>query len=101
MPQLNREDFMTRIKAIVGEADDDESLSFIADMTDTFDAMSQPSDLQAELDAEKKAHADLRKKYKERFFSGAPADKPNKQPSDETHPHGAEEITFDDLFKDN
>ena len=100
MAQLNREDFMNRIKEIVGEADDDNALSFIADMTDTFDAMSQPSGLQAELDAEKKAHAELRKKYKERFFSGAPADKPDSQSGDDSGAKGAEEITFDDLFKD-
>lgn len=100
MAQLNREDFMNRIKAIVGDADDDDALAFIADMTDTFDGMSQSSDLQAELDAEKKAHADLRKKYKERFFSGTPADKPNEQPPSDPETPGAEEITFDDLFKE-
>lgn len=100
MAKLERDAFMERIKAMVGDATDDNALSFIADMTDTFDSLAQPSDWEARYNAEVEAHNELRKQYKERFFAGntGPANDPSTPPG-EPSPHGAEEITYDDLFK--
>ena len=95
MPKLERDAFMERIKAIVGEATDDDALSFIADMTDTYDGLAQPSDWEEKYNAEHAAHEALRKEYKDRFFSGGP----NSQPDPEPDKPGAEEITYEDLFK--
>ena len=95
MPKLERDAFMERIKAIVGEATDDDALSFIADMTDTYDGLAQPSDWEEKYNAEHVAHEALRKEYRDRFFSGGGT------PPDGSEPDkpGAEEITYEDLFK--
>lgn len=95
MPKLERDAFMERIKAIVGDATDDDALSFIADMTDTYDGLAQPSDWEEKYNAEHAAHEALRKEYKDRFFSGGT----NGQPDPEPDKPGAEEITYEDLFK--
>ena len=95
MPKLERDAFMERIKAIVGEATDNDALSFIADMTDTYDGLAQPSEWEEKYNAEHAAHEALRKEYKDRFFSGDT----NNQPDPEPDKPGAEEITYEDLFK--
>ena len=95
MPKLERDAFMERIKAIVGDATDDDALSFIADMTDTYDGLAQPSDWEEKYNAEHAAHEALRKEYRDRFFSGGT----NNQPDPEPDKPGAEEITYEDLFK--
>ena len=64
---------MNRIKERIGEDDSPEALSFIADMSDTFDGNAggeRISELEQALESERNALADLRKEYKERFFSG-------------------------------
>ena len=94
MPKLERDAFMERIRAIVGEATDDDALSFIADMTDTYDGLAQPSDWEEKYNAEHAAHEALRKEYRDRFFSGVT----NSQPDPEPGKPGAEEITYEDLF---
>lgn len=89
MPMLTRDDFMSRIQERIGDDETPEALAFIADMADTFDGLSDTSQvtaLQTELD-------ELRKEYKARFFSGG---QPNPQPQK----RGAEEIQFKDLFKE-
>ena len=96
MAKLERDAFMERINAIVGEATDDDALSFIADMTDTYDGLAQPSEWEEKYNTEHAAHEALRKEYRDRFFSGSP--EPPKQPPAEPDKPGAEEITFDDLF---
>lgn len=93
MPKLERGAFMERIKAIVGEATDDDALSFIADMTDTYDGLAQPSDWEEKYNTEHAAHEALRKEYRDRFFSGGTT------PPAEPDKPGAEEITYEDLFK--
>jgi hypothetical protein len=95
MPKLERDAFMERIKAIVGEATDDDALSFIADMTDTYDGLAQPSDWEEKYNTEHAAHEALRKEYRDRFFSGGGATPPDPEPDKP----GAEEITYEDLFK--
>ena len=95
MPKLERDAFMERIKAIVGEATDDDALSFIADMTDTYDGLAQPSDWEEKYNAEHAAHEALRKEYKDRFFSGGTTSQADPEPDKP----GAEEITYEDLFK--
>lgn len=95
MPKLERDAFMERIKAIVGEATDDDALSFIADMTDTYDGLAQPSDWEEKYNTEHAAHEALRKEYRDRFFSGGGTPPPDAEPDKP----GAEEITYEDLFK--
>ena len=87
----NREDYIKRVSGYVGERDADEDLSFIEDMSDTYDSISTQSQEIERLRAE---NADLRQKYKERF-SGSRA-------PEEDKPEEVEELpkrTFEELFK--
>lgn len=114
--KLNREEFMNAISVIVGERTDDEALSFVENMTDTYDAfgdIEKDKTSDAFGDSEKdKTIAELqnrleeteqswRKKYRDRFYGGTdeeenPSNQPNEE--DEDKMIEAEEITIDDLF---
>ena len=85
----NREEYLRRIGERIGESDED--IAFLEDMTDTYDSLSAGADRDeiARLTAE---NEELRRKYKERFFS--PAD-PDPEPEPEYM-----KTSFDDLFEE-
>lgn len=95
MSVLNREEFISRITARLGDDSSDEALAFMEDMSDTFDDMSSrlsdSTDWKTKYEENDKAWRD---RYIERFAStkddnddaGEP-DVPPKSPK-----------TFDDLF---
>lgn len=98
MAKLEREAFLERIKSRLGETPSDEDISFLEDMTDTFDGLSGTF-TQDDIDSAVKAKdEEWRKKYTERFFdSGAkPDNKGCSGGDDET----AENITIEDLYTD-
>lgn len=95
MSVLNREEFMNRINAYVGEDTSDEALSFIGDMSDTYDELNKGS---GEWESKyKNLDAEWRKKYKERFLTGSPEgdDKNDEQVRQDDR---ATSIGFADLF---
>lgn len=102
--KLNREDFMNAISAIVGERTDDEALSFVENMTDTYDSFgdSEKDKTIAELQNRlEETEQSWRKKYRDRFYGGTdeeenPSNQPNEEDKDKMIE--AEEITIDDLF---
>lgn len=103
---LNREDFIKAISAIVGERTDDEAISFVENMTDTFDAFGDSekdetiADLQKRLEETEQS---WRKKYRDRFYSGTDEEEnPSNQllEEDKDEMIEAEEITIDDLFNE-
>ena len=96
MAKLEREAFLERIKSRLGETPSDEDISFLEDMTDTFDGFSGPF-TQSDIDSAVKAKDDeWRKKYTERFFdTGA---KPPKGKEPEEDDDTAENITIEDLY---
>lgn len=100
MAQLERDAFLSRIKEYIGEAYDDKSISFLEDMTDTFDSLSQLSQEGATWKTKYEQNdADWRKKYIDRFNSPAGNDNDNNNDNDD----GGGEIkilTFADLFKE-
>ena len=95
MAVKTREEILESFKSILGENTDDETISFLEDITDTLD------------DFEKRANGDgtdwkskyeennenWRKKYTERFFSDEPEPNPTPEPDDTPR-------TFSDLFKE-
>ena len=88
---LTKEEFLTKIKDRIGENPTDEDISFVEDMTDTIDSLSQGDDWKKKFEEN---DAMWRKKYTERFFT------PDKE--SETEPEekiDEEEITIDDLFE--
>ena len=44
MSVLNKDEFNEKLKGLIGDRDDDESLSIIEDFNDTFDSFSESTD---------------------------------------------------------
>ena len=109
MSVLNKDDFMSRIKAKVGDDTSDEAMSFIEDMSDTFnDLESRTVDNSGEWEekyntlAQEKDNLDKewREKYKARFFDGIENGKEAIDDQKEDVKEDGEEVTFDDLFEE-
>jgi hypothetical protein len=107
MAILNKETFLNRIKERIGEDTSDEAISFMEDMTDTFNELeSKATNADKEDWKSKYIENDKmwREKYKSRFFdtSDSPEEPPAPEESDEKSDEEkrAEEITIDDLFEE-
>lgn len=98
MAILNRDEFFSRIHEQVGTDTSDTSISFVEDMTDTYNSLESRANGDGE-DWEKKYH-DLdeswKKKYRHRFFNGGDRSVPDDREETETR---KEDITIDELFK--
>lgn len=98
MAVLNRDDFMSRINEMVGDDNSDAALSFIEDMTDTFDDLSSSSNT----DEWEKKYNELdtmwREKYKARFMSSGTDPQTVIDEQKEDIKDDGSETTFDDLF---
>lgn len=87
-----REEFLARIGERIGDSDDD--IAFLEDMTDTYDNFASGADHE-EVERLSAENAELRRKYKERFF------KPAADPEDPEDPEEPEvKTTFEELFKE-
>jgi hypothetical protein len=99
MAVKTREEILESFKTRLGENPDDESISFLEDVTDTLDdfekrANGDGTDWKSKYEEN---DANWRKKYTERFFSDEPEPNPKsgtKQEPDDTP------RTFSDLFKE-
>ena len=117
MARLTQTEFMTRVKAIIGDRTDDEALAFIEDCKDTItdekdDYKKRYEDVLKEKDELDKT---WRQKYADRFFSSDSHDNnDNHGNNNKTNPANvnknevdeeqekleqAEKVRFDDLFK--
>ena len=94
MAVKTRDELLESIRARVGEQTDDETISFLEDVTDTLTDFETRANGDGENWEQryKDNDAEWRKKYTERFFSSEPADP--KPKDDEMKPK-----TFEDLFK--
>ena len=113
MARLSANEFMEKVKTIIGDRDDDEALSFLEDCKDTI--TEDKDDWKAKYDEAVKEKENLdkewRTKYKERFYSSDshtdtdnhstnPAHLDNNDDKKEIDPiEEAEKVRFDDLFK--
>lgn len=89
----SREDFLKRITEVVGDDTSDESLTFIEDMTETYDKLSSNENEDWKQKYEEN-DANWRKKYKERFLNGS---KEEDDEEDEEPPRKSP-TTFEELF---
>ena len=100
MAKLNRDDFFKRIHERMPDVTSEEDISFLEDMTDTYNdlehrALNDTEDWKRKYEENDRS---WREKYKHRFFNGgdrAVPPKGNEKEEDETSP---EEITVEDLF---
>lgn len=97
MAVKTREEILESFKTRLGENTDDESISFLEDVTDTLDdfekrAKGDGTDWKSKYEEN---DANWRKKYTERFFSVEPEPKPEPKPEPDDTPR-----TFSDLFKE-
>lgn len=99
MAVKTREEILESFKTRLGENPDDESISFLEDVTDTLDdfekrANGDGTDWKSKYEEN---DANWRKKYTERFFSNEP--EPNPKPDTKPEPDDTPR-TYSDLFKE-
>ena len=97
MAVLTRDEFFDRVQRIVGTDTTDESLTFIEDMTDTYNSLDERANGDG-TDWEQR-YRDLdeswKEKYKKRFFSGGSS----RVIDDVKDEEEKKEVTYDDLFE--
>ena len=99
MAVRTREEILESIRTRVGEATDDDTITFIEDVTDTLTDLETKANGGGE-DWEKKYRENdesWRKKYTERFFSKEPEPDPDPEPEPKPEPIK----TYADLFKED
>lgn len=102
---LDRDTYFNRINDMIGTNTDDAAMSFIEDMSDTYNSLEEASKTASKSDTEwQKKLDDLdaswRKKYKERFFSsGGKSTLPGAQSTQPEKTINADTISIEDLFK--
>lgn len=95
---LTRDQFFDRINDAFGDESDENAISFIEDMSDTYNALEERAN--SDIDWEKRYKENdeaWRKKYKNRFFTGSSTVIDNEE---EVIEKGADTITIDDLFEE-
>ena len=96
MAVKTKEEILTAVKTRIGEQNDDDTIAFIEDISDTL------SDLETKAQGDgtdwkskyEENDAEWRKRYTERFYSSGPEDDPPDDPPDDT----PKPKTFADLF---
>lgn len=98
---LSKEDFLSRLKNKIGDDTSDDALSFIEDMTDTFNDLETKSAGNNDSEWQKKydeLDKSWRQKYKERFYSSETDGEEVKEEQKEDVKEDGEATTFEDLF---
>lgn len=100
MSVLSKDELLEKIRSLLGERTDDEAITFIEDVTDTYDSISDAKSGYTEDEVTAKVNEveeKWRKKYRDRFFGSGGDD------DDDDEPDGGntntEEVTIDDLFE--
>lgn len=98
MAVLERNTMMNRLKELFGDNESDEAISFIEDVSDTFDSLSNASGDSEEWKTKYEENdAAWRKKYRDRFFGTC---EEAKEEQEEDVKDDSEVKTFDELFKE-
>ena len=93
-----KDEILESIKGRIGESVDDDTITFLEDITETFNdletkAMGDGTDWKSKYEENDR---EWRNKYTERFFSTEPKQEPVPEPEEPIRP-----MTFDDLFKED
>lgn len=87
-----KEELLSKLSVFTDGREDDETLEFVEDITDTLNNLEENSGIEWKEKYEENDR-EWRKKYKERFFSGEPEPEPEPEPESTV-------VTYDDLFSD-
>ena len=106
MAVLGKEDFFKRIREQIGDDTSDESIAFIEDVTDTYNALEQSSKDETDWKSKyEELDESWKKRYRDRFFDGN-GDNPETTPDkamDKQKEHveaDGEKRDFEDLFEE-
>lgn len=100
MAILKRDEFFSRLETRLGDDTSDESISFLEDMTDTYNDLESRANNSTNTEWEQKyneLNETWKKRYRHRFFSGD--NRGFKGEPDEPDDDCDNEITIDKLFK--
>lgn len=100
MAILTRDEYFARLHDRLGEDTSDEGISFLEDMTDTYNDMETRASGDGVNWEQKYKELDesWKKRYRHRFFSGGDRGIPDSVSTDEKEEYNPEEITVNDLF---
>lgn len=100
MAILTRDEYFARLHDRLGEDTSDDGISFLEDMTDTYNDMETRASGDGVNWEQKYKELDesWKKRYRHRFFSGGDRGIPDSVASDEKEEYNPEEITVNDLF---
>ena len=98
---LTKDEFMEKLKTVVGDRTDDEALTIIEDFTDTYDdldgkVIEDPEDWKGKYEA---LDEEWRKKYKERFFSGDTVEEKEEKEEEIKEDDDKEEETVEEILE--
>lgn len=101
MPFLNREDFFASVRGVVGDKDDPDTIKFLEDMTDTYNAFEKGTagdgiDWKQKYEDNDKAWA---KRYRNRFMNGDGGNGPKASEKNSDGGYDPTAVDFSDLFK--
>ena len=98
MAVRSKDEIMEMIRGRIGEDADDETLTFVEDVSDTLEDLTGRAASSIDWEAKYNENdAEWRKRYKERFFSPEPEDKTPELDPPDPQPHEAPK-TYDALF---
>ena len=100
MAVLDRDKFFERIKERLGEDDSDETLSYLEDITDTYEDLERRSRRGDEEDWKSKYESldgEWRKRYRDRFFSSR---EEAKEEQEEDIKDDGKKRSFETLFEE-
>ena len=101
MATLNREQYFEKLRAILGDRSDPESIQALEDLTDTYNSMEQGAKGDG-IDWEKKFRDNDKawaERYRNRFMYGDGGSGPKSKQDLPTDGYKPEDVDFDDLFK--
>lgn len=101
MAILSKDEFFESITNIIGTSTDDDAISFMENMSDTYNSLEEKANANGG-DVEKRLKElddSWREKYKKRFFSSKGGAFERFDEEDKTPEKQPEDITIDELFK--
>ena len=97
MAVRTRDELTEMLQQRFGESENDEDISFVEDITDTYNSLAG-NDQSARITELENELAEQKKKYRDRFF--APAGESGNDNSDEREEEKKKPMRFEDLFKE-